>query len=976
MKKYIIFALIISILTCFIPTTLAEGETTSVEIYVSPSGSDSGAGTVSSPFATLERAKDEVRKLNKNMSTDIEVILRDGRYQLDETLEFTIEDSGSNGHKVIYKAYPGETPVISGGEQLTDWELYDKSKNIYRVDYDGPYSRQLFVNGERAKRAGGAKGQLPNMELTTGGYKLSSPHDIQTWRNPSDIDFFFAQTWRIASIPIKAIEGDFINLGDEFKNHQGKYVADGGGLSWIEHVFELLDEEGEWYFDREEQAVYYKPRTGENMETVKAYIPTLEYLVTMTGTETETVKDITFDGLTFSHATWLGPSTEYGFPQMQAGLTIDFRRYDERYIIGNLQLKYTENIEFLRSEFSHLGGVGIYMTFGATNNRVEGCEFFDINSSAVNLGVPLEGEPAAHDELRNNKIKNNYIHHVGVEHQGSAAIFTAYTIETEITHNELCHLPYSGISTGWGWGANKDSKKSRDNLIAYNHVWDVMTELADGGCIYNLDSQPGTKIINNHVHDIVSDHANTFYLDDGSRFITVENNIGYNANIALSTKGDSNVISNNFFDECLDTTLYGDQRVQGNNTKENNVVIKDGNFPMDIIAEAGIEYEWQGKMIKSKEGDNIFIGADGRMLDADNKIVKPATGKAAENALDGNSATIARPATTKAWTYTAILDSHRKLKDLTIEFEDALVPEKFNVKISTDGKEWETVHTNETALEGNSITIPCDNKIARLVSIELVSGKMGIKEISATAVDFLAEETEEEENVKLVTFYDINGHWGKEAIEYCASRGYVNGNDYGMYLPDDKVTRAEFAAMLLRTRDDMQKIHYDGRFLDIPDNAWYADYIIPMTNSKIFADEMITGGYIKPTEYLTRDEVAYMITMITGVELKADTTAPFADNADAAVWSVPYINTAKEYGFITGMDDVNYSPKSTLTRAEAATVIMRTLTTKIVEEEPVEETPTEDETPSEPVEGTETTDTTEPAAETEEATEEATNIAE
>ncbi len=365
----------------------------------------------------------------------------------------------------------------------------------------------------------------------------------------------------------------------------------------------------------------------------------------------------------------------------------------------------------------------------------------------------------------------------------------------------------------------------------------------------------------------------------------------------------------------------------------------------------------QDKLVKSHEGDNIFAGAEGRMVDADGKLLAAVTGSSAANAVDGSDSSFARPATSKPWTYTALLENRRKINDLTITFDEKTVPDKFKVKVSNDGVNWEEVYSAEEKIEGNSVTIPCGGKIVNCVSVELVSGKMAIREISAMAVDFLVADEEDEENIKLVTFYDINGHWGKEAIEYCASRGYVNGNDYGMFLPDDKVTRAEFAAMLLRTRDDMQKVSYDGRFLDIPDNAWYADYIIPMVNSRVFADEMIANGYILPTQNLTRDEMAYMIVMITGVELIPDVENVFADNASAAVWSVPYINTAKELGLIAGMDDTNFKPKFTLTRAEAATVIMRTLKELNIEKEPVTD---EADEPQQTVPEVTEQDTTEP----------------
>lgn len=76
--------------------------------YVSPDGNDQDPGTIERPFRTIERARDAVREINGDMRGDIVVYLRDGVYQIDRTIEFTEQDSGTNGFRVIYQAYHGE----------------------------------------------------------------------------------------------------------------------------------------------------------------------------------------------------------------------------------------------------------------------------------------------------------------------------------------------------------------------------------------------------------------------------------------------------------------------------------------------------------------------------------------------------------------------------------------------------------------------------------------------------------------------------------------------------------------------------------------------------------------------------------------------------------------------------------------------------------------------------------------------------
>ena len=76
------------------------------EIYVDgEKGSDSNAGTLQSPYKTIEHARDVIRTFNKEMESDINVYLRGGNYEITEPIQFTKSDSGTNGHKIIWQNY-------------------------------------------------------------------------------------------------------------------------------------------------------------------------------------------------------------------------------------------------------------------------------------------------------------------------------------------------------------------------------------------------------------------------------------------------------------------------------------------------------------------------------------------------------------------------------------------------------------------------------------------------------------------------------------------------------------------------------------------------------------------------------------------------------------------------------------------------------------------------------------------------------
>ena len=105
------------------------------------------------PFLTVTKAINTVQTVNKNMTGDIVVYLRCGTYAIDSTIAIGTSCSGTNGYTVKFMNYTGETPVISGGQAITGWTLYDAAKNIYQATGITFNFRQLYVNGVKAVRA-------------------------------------------------------------------------------------------------------------------------------------------------------------------------------------------------------------------------------------------------------------------------------------------------------------------------------------------------------------------------------------------------------------------------------------------------------------------------------------------------------------------------------------------------------------------------------------------------------------------------------------------------------------------------------------------------------------------------------------------------------------------------------------------------------------------------------------------------------
>ena len=128
---------------------LAASAARAVSFYVSPTGSDDNPGTLAAPFKTITKARDAVRTVNTAMTEDIHVVLRGGNYPVASPIEFTPADGGKGSYRVIYEAYPNETPVLNGGVQVTDWTQVNG--NVWKATLDRSTKlRSLIVNDKRA----------------------------------------------------------------------------------------------------------------------------------------------------------------------------------------------------------------------------------------------------------------------------------------------------------------------------------------------------------------------------------------------------------------------------------------------------------------------------------------------------------------------------------------------------------------------------------------------------------------------------------------------------------------------------------------------------------------------------------------------------------------------------------------------------------------------------------------------------------
>jgi hypothetical protein len=577
---------------------LADANLTSYfSFWVSTNGNDSSSGTRQDPFLTLQRARDAVRALPSSAfkDQDIYIFIENGTYRLTQPLMLDASDSGEHGHNVIYSAAPGASPIISGAVQVTNWNLYDATLGIYRAKI-GPYtSRQLYINSNRAMRAQTTPyppGFLP--KWSNGGIEfiqttLNPPawNDPSTWTNPQDIEAIIVTQWKMMRVPLNSITPGLITMQQPAWNNANVYFdittnAPGEWSFWqvtrFENAYEFLTEPGQWYLDSVENYLYYIPLPGEDLNTADVELPILETLIVGQGTLGQPIHNIRFEGLTFSYATWLGPSGNNGYVSDQSGQILigsdhspNFIGHDQNVVPtpGNLSFTFANQITFYGNIFQHLGAVGLQFGFGSKNNTINSNLFTDISSSAIELGgaTATDSHPSNLEyTLSNNLITNNLISAVANEFVDAAGIFVGFTQYTTIIHNTIIDVPWSGIAMGWGWGLlDVGSFPGLGN--AYSGEWGTFTTptpnvgckilqnnfqnflnvLWDGGAIYTTGQQgPSASeglLIQGNIASAkcpapcTAGGGNVFYSDGGSRYILLQSNASYGNPIGVSFYG-------------------------------------------------------------------------------------------------------------------------------------------------------------------------------------------------------------------------------------------------------------------------------------------------------------------------------------------------------------------------------------------------------------------------------------------------------
>lgn len=552
-------------------------------VYLAPDGSDDADGSAAAPFRTLGRA---LRPAYEGNARDtLYIIVKAGTY----TPQRPVTITRCPARPVVIQGERGRT-IVSGGLGITGWE--DCGGGIYRAFVPemaryGFAFEQFFVGDRRATPA-----RTPNDGWFTvsrctetahvPGTAIATYATQEVFLRPEDFSRLSQQPahlltdmrvrlyhkWDVTEKHVAALHRASASLLVHGAGMKPSNPIGRGTRCVLQGFRGALDSPGEWWADRREGYVYYLPREDEDLRSVACTAPALSQWLIVRGRPGAPVRGIEFRDLIFRHTARLLP--DRGEEPQQAASEAP----------AAIELTHASDIRFTRCTMEHTGAYALWMKQGCRDNVVQQCLLADLGAGGIKIGMTAMPLDSALVTARNT-VDNCIITDGGHVMPCGAGVAIFHSADNRVTHCDISHLSYSGISVGWTWGYNHTPGKQarvmrRDgsmpyqkmdvespavrNLVSHNHIHNIgRGELSDMGAVYTLGESPGTKIINNVIHDVESYGYGGWglYTDEGSTGIVMRDNLVLNCKSGGFHQhyGRENIIENNIFAFCRDQQL-------------------------------------------------------------------------------------------------------------------------------------------------------------------------------------------------------------------------------------------------------------------------------------------------------------------------------------------------------------------------------------------------------------------------------------
>jgi hypothetical protein len=585
---------------CLMALSALTGTCAWGQIYVSPQGDDSHAGTSTQPVASLAKAVELSRTLSAGAGQQKRIVLRQGTY-FDVGITLGPADSS-----LIIESDESAAVTLAGGVALTGWEkepgqFWSAALPAGRI-WD---VRLLQVEGRFCPRARfpeqgtlthSSVFNVPWMSTTGGGWKRKPTEEELTtlqYREgdiPADLDIRNAEItvfhmWdeSVAGIAAHDVGHRKLKLSPPLGHPPGAFGVQKYCL-W--NLRQGMTRPGQWYFDRGRNRIVYWPLAGEDMRTVRAVVPTRQEIIRIAGATNVTLNNLSMRVTTV-------PLITGGFAAAAFS--------------GAVQLVHATDTALLHLKISNVAGQAIKGLGDQNSTRVLDCAISGCGAG----GVYLSG--------RNNVVSNNVIHAVGLMFPSAMAI-QGGGAACKLSHNEIYDTPYSAIGFG-----------GRDVIIENNRITDCMKVLHDGAAIYCFGAKRAI-LRNNFAHDILDTGgygASAYYLDEQSQDCVVENNLSVNvARPSHNHMATNNVIRNNVFISRGDMKLTFPRctgyRLEGNVLYSGGIITLEGinnvaSWSKNIVySKAG---KIEGTQLKDYSTIKTVAGVSGDTLAADPRFL-------------------------------------------------------------------------------------------------------------------------------------------------------------------------------------------------------------------------------------------------------------------------------------------------------------------------------------------------------------------
>lgn len=494
---------------------LIASTATGATLHVAANGNDGNSGTEAQPFATLSRARDEIRR--RSDERPMTIVVHGGTYRQTGTFALDARDSDSQ-----WQAAPGEEVRIDGGMSIDSKALVPvKDQAIlerlpasarahvlvadlaalgvppianWPVKFRGaPEMPELIFNDRRMQIA-----RWPNAGWTAINKVIDPGADPRDGDTSNRLPVFTCaearpKAWN-ADAGVWLVGNWTYNWYDEVIRVKSINRDDGritlaapalysvkSGRFYAMNLLEELDQPGEYYIDTNNRRLYFWPPAP--IENSRIVVSSLEAPLL----SIDKAHHVTVSGMVFENG--LGDAIHV---QDSTGVRL------EGCTARNVRKQ----------------GVRVE---GGSDDVVEGCEIHDTGSGAIYLGGGNRRTlTPAHQLAINNRIHD----FARFERSGSGVVGIALAgVGNRAAHNEIYNTPYQAV---WILG--------NDNIVEYNLIHDVCTDANDVGAIYKGrdPSCRGNLIRYNFFRDIgmTVDHGTcAIYFDDGDGGDTVLGNI-------------------------------------------------------------------------------------------------------------------------------------------------------------------------------------------------------------------------------------------------------------------------------------------------------------------------------------------------------------------------------------------------------------------------------------------------------------------